>query len=213
MLRMRSSSGISSTHLPYVPRTSPTQGKVQLMALTDLLLAREKSAENAHVAPSPVGEGTTSRKRLMERGRSQHHVCDEIFRGRYGGARGTDAARSMPELWKAEPSRNVKAGLEKENPRTMRRNTDLCLGQELTYRTQQRIVRRAALDGHRLEDRSRISGACGRLLRSERCRSRRGLYRYLPGVLHSKGKLDQEGEQTEQSPSAIRCLAPSPVGS
>ena len=111
-----------------------------------------------------------------------------------------------------ETQQQRKAGLQKENPRPMRRNTNLCLGQELTYRTQQRIMRRAALGRYRLEDRSRVSGACGRLLRSERCRSRRCLYRYFPGVLHSKGKLDQEGEQTEQSPSAIRCLAPSHTG-
>jgi hypothetical protein len=90
-----------------------------------------------------------------------------------------------------------KAGLQKENPRTMRRNTNLCLGQELAYRTQQRIVRRAALDFYRLEGRSRVSVAWGRLLRSERCGRRRCLYRYVPGVLHRKSKLDQEGEQTE----------------
>src|SRR5262245_44493082 len=105
-----------------------------------------------------------------------------------------------------------KAGLEKENPRTMRRNTDLCLGQELAYRTQQRIVRRTALNFYRLEGRPGVSVACGRLLRSERCSRRRCLYRYVPGVLHRKGKLDQEGEQTEQSAGAIRCLASSPVG-
>ena len=105
-----------------------------------------------------------------------------------------------------------KAGLERENARTMQRNTVLSLGQKLRYRTQQRIVRRSALDGRRLEDRSRVSGACGRLLGSERCRSCRCLYRHLPGVLYSKGKLDQEGEQTEQSPSAIHWLAPGPVG-
>ena len=105
-----------------------------------------------------------------------------------------------------------KAGLQKENPRTMRRNTDLCLGQELAYRTQQRIVRRTALGFYRLEGRSCASVACGRLLRRERCGSRRCLYRHLPCVYHRKGKLDQEGEQTEQSPSAIRCLAPGPVG-
>jgi hypothetical protein len=106
-----------------------------------------------------------------------------------------------------------KAGLERENLRTMRRNTDLCLGQELAYWTQQRIVRRAALDFYRLEGRSCVSGVCGRLLRSERCGSRRGLYRHLPGVLHRKSKLDQEGEQTEPSPSAKQCFAPSPVES
>ena len=88
----------------------------------------------------------------------------------------------------------------------------LSLGQELAYRTQQRIVRRAVLDFYRLEARSWVSVTCGRLLRSECDRSRRGLYRYVPGVLHRKSKLDQEGEQTEQSPSAKRCLAPSPVG-
>ena len=106
-----------------------------------------------------------------------------------------------------------KTGLERENPRTMRRNTNFCLGQELAYWTQQRIVRGATLDFYRLEDRSRVSGAWGRLLRSERCRSCGGLYRYIPGVLHSESKLNQEGEQTEQSPGAIRCLAPSPIGS
>jgi hypothetical protein len=90
-----------------------------------------------------------------------------------------------------------KAGVQKENPRTMRRNTALCLGQELAYRTQQRIVRRTTLAFYRLEDRSRVSGACGRLLKSERCGRRRCLYRYVPGVLHRKSKLDQEGEQTE----------------
>jgi hypothetical protein len=90
-----------------------------------------------------------------------------------------------------------KAGVQKENPRTMRRNTALCLGQELAYRTQQRIVRRTTLAFYRLEDRSRVSGACGRLLRSERCGRRRCLYRYVPGVLYRKSKLDQEGEQTE----------------
>ena len=95
-----------------------------------------------------------------------------------------------------------KTSLEREDPRTMRRNTNFCLGQELAYWTQQRIVRRTTLDFYRLEERSRVSGACGRLLRSERCRSRGGLYRYIPGVLHSEGKLNQEGEQTEQSPSA-----------
>jgi hypothetical protein len=104
-----------------------------------------------------------------------------------------------------------KAGLERENLRTMRRNSNFGLGQELAYGTQQRIVRGATLDFYRLEERSRVSGACGRLLRSERCRSRGGLYRYIPGVLHSEGKLNQEGEQTEQSPSARPYRASRPV--
>ena len=96
-----------------------------------------------------------------------------------------------------------KAGLEKKNSRPMRRDAALCLEQELAYRTQQRIVRRAALDSYRFDDSPGISGACGRWLHSERCGSRRRLYRHLPGVLHGKGKLHKEGEQTEQSPSAI----------
>src|SRR5262245_40517050 len=105
-----------------------------------------------------------------------------------------------------------KTSLEREDPRTMRRNTNFCLGQELAYRTQQRIVRGATLDFYRPEDRSRVSGACSRLLRSERCRSRGGLYRYIPGVLHSEGKLIQEGEQTEQVPIARPYRASCPVG-
>src|SRR5262245_3380265 len=106
-----------------------------------------------------------------------------------------------------------KAGLERENPRTMRRNTNFCLGQKLAYRTQQRIVRDAPLAFDRLEERSRVSGACGRLLRSERCRSRGVLYRYIPGVLHRENKLKQEGEQAEQNPRARPYLVSNPLGS
>jgi hypothetical protein len=95
------------------------------------------------------------------------------------------------------------ASLEKKNSWTMRGKTDFYLEQELTYRTQQRIVRRAALDRYRFDDSPCISGACGRWLRSERSGSRRGPSRHLPGVLHGKGKLHKEGEHTEQRPSAI----------
>src|SRR4029453_4525928 len=133
---------------------------------------------------------------LEEVRRSPWHRCGKInARAMEGGTR-----------------QKRKTGLERENPRTMRRNTNFCLGQELAYRTQQRIVRPATLDFYRLEDRSRVSGACGRLLRSERCRSRSGLYRYIPGVLHSEGKLNQEGKQTEQHPSARPYRASRPVG-
>jgi hypothetical protein len=180
------------------------------MALIALLLTRQREVEcTAWLAlvckgtyPASIrwsedeDRSTTFMTRYLEEvRRSPRHRCGKIN------------ARAMA----GGTQQNRKAGLQKENPRTMRRNTDLCLGQELAYRTQQRIVRRAALDFYRLEDRSRVSGACGRLLRSERCGSRRCLYRHIPGVLHRKGKLDQEGEQTEQSPSAIRCLAPGPV--
>ena len=133
---------------------------------------------------------------LEEIRRSPWHRCGKIN------------ARAM----EGGTQQKCKTGLERENPRTMRRNTNFCLGQELAYWTQQRIVRGATLDFYRFEERSRVSGACGRLLRSERCRSRGSLYRYIPGVLHSESKLNQEGKQTEQSPSARPYRASRPVG-
>jgi hypothetical protein len=44
-------------------------------------------------------------------------------------------------------------------------------------------------------------------LHGKRCGLCNRLYRYLPGVLHSKGKLHKEGEQTEQRPNAAQRLA------
>ncbi len=86
---------------------------------------------------------------------------------------------------------NRKTSLEKGNPRTVRRNTVLGLGEELADRTQQRIVRRAAWDcGHFCDARSTcrvfLEGAGGG------CRCR--IYGHLPAVRYSKDKLSNNGE-------------------
>ena len=161
------------------------------MALLDLLPARLREVTCTmckETYPASMLESgdedcstTFMSQYLEEVRRSPRHRCGKIN------------ARAM----EGGTQQNRTAGLQQENPRTMRRNTTLCLGQELAYRTQQRIVRRAAWDFERLEGRSRVSMACGRLLRSERCGSCRGLSRDVPGVLYRKDKLDQEGKQTE----------------
>jgi hypothetical protein len=105
------------------------------------------------------------------------------------------------------------AGVQQENPRTLRGHTAPCLGHELTDGTQQKIVRRTAVDGGCPVGGSRVAGACGSMGRSKRCRSGGGLYRYFPGVLHRQGKLDKECEQTEPHSSARGYLVPRPQGS
>jgi hypothetical protein len=139
---------------------------------------------------------TFTMRYLEEVRRCSWHRCSEIN------------AREM----KGGTRQKRKAGLAKKNRRTMRRHTDLCLGQKLTYRTQQRIMRGAASACCRFYGSLRVSGVYGRRLRSQRYGSRRCLYRHLPGVLYSKDKLNQEGKRTEQRPSLIQCLLPGPVG-
>ena len=79
----------------------------------------------------------------MERERSQHHVCDEIFRGKTEaqGPRRQDQCQNHGR----RPQQKRQVSSEEKNSWTMS-ECQFCLGQELTYRAQQRIVRRAALD-------------------------------------------------------------------
>ena len=173
------------------------------MVLTDLLCPSGKSTENATCEhPLPGGERTHPASALWSKeDHSTTYVTRYLEEGRRGSRDrcGKINARAMER----GIQQKRQAGLEKKSSWTMRGNTDFCLEQELTYRTQQRIVRRAALDSYRFDDSPCITGACGRGLRSERCGSRRGLSRHFPGVLHGKGKLHKEGEHTEQRPSAI----------
>src|SRR5262249_44197970 len=120
-----------------------------------------------------------SRKHSMERGRrSHHHVCErylEEVRGRAWRRGSMIRARAMED----GIQQNRKTSLEKDNPRTVRGNTILGLGEELADRTQQRIVRRTAWDCCRFGDGRNIArvfleGAGG----GGRCR----IYSHLPAV-------------------------------
>src|SRR5262249_14201399 len=146
MLRMRSSSVISLTHPLYVCRTM-SDTRESAADGTDLPPRQGEDAErgsmhdvgalahkHTYSASTQWGEGddnstTFATRYLEEVRRCSWHRCSEInARAMTGGT------------WQKR-----KAGLAKKNRRTMRRHTDLCLGQKLTYRTQQRIMRGAAL--------------------------------------------------------------------
>src|SRR5215510_12843742 len=102
------------------------------MALLSLLLARRREVEcTAWLALACRGtylasirwsedadRSTTFMTRFLEEvWRSPRHRCGKIN------------ARAM----EGGTQQERKAGVQKENPKTMRRNTDLCLGQELAY--------------------------------------------------------------------------------
>ncbi len=90
-----------------------------------------------------------------------------------------------------------KAGLERENPRTMRRNTVLSLGEELADRAQQRIVSITARDCCHLCDGRSTSCVFEESLEGtgggHRCR----IYGYLPAMRHHQGELSHDDEQAK----------------
>ena len=120
MLRMLFSSAISSRHFLRVFKAKSDTGKVQ---------PRHRPASCS-----------------LERGhRSHHYICGgylEEVRRRAWHRSGMNNARTM----EGGIQQNRKTSLEKDNPRTVRRDTVLGLGEKPTNRTQQRIVRRAAWD-------------------------------------------------------------------
>jgi hypothetical protein len=90
-----------------------------------------------------------------------------------------------------ETQSNRRTRSKKENPRTVRGNTVLGLGEELADRTQERIVRRAAWDCGRFGDGRSTSRV---FLEGAGSGCRCCLYSHLPAVRYSKGKLSNNGE-------------------
>ena len=92
--------------------------------------------------------------------------------------------------------RQRKAGLEKENARTMRRNTVLGPRQHLAYRTQRGIVWPAAWARGCLNERRSTFWAFGKSVEGTRHGQRYRFYGHFPAMGNDKGELSNEGEQT-----------------
>ena len=112
---------------------------------------------------------------------------------------------------KGGTQKHRQAGLEKDNPRTMRRQTVPGLREELAERTQQRIVSIAAWDCRRLRDGRSTSRLCEESAGDTRYGYCPFFYRYFPAMDHNQSELRHDGEQAQQRLQAAQyCTARRP---